>query len=134
MAKTKETPWTEQKLMYKDGNVDVYRKFNWETWKRMTADERAMWTELNENTPAPISKEVIEFNNKAAKQFENDNMPFAAIAPTPKVGTGDGGVLDIVEAEKEELKAKLKELGIRFTHNSKLATLKKKLANADNPE
>ena len=35
--KVKETAWTEQKLMYKDGDVDVYRYFNWETWKRMTA-------------------------------------------------------------------------------------------------
>lgn len=110
--KVKEIPWTEQKLMYKDGNVDVYRKFNWETWKRMTADERAMWTELNENTPAPISKEVIEFNKKVAEVE----------------------VLSDEEAEKDEIKAKLKELGIRFTHNSKLETLRKKLADADNPE
>jgi ClpP class serine protease len=135
--KVKEIPWTEKKLMYKDGNVDVFRYFNWETWKRMVEGERAMWTELNESTPAPISKEVIEFNKKATKPITD--------AAGQQVGTEvttTGGVIDIMEAEKDIIKKQLKELGIRFTHNSKLETLKKKLlealrkesADADNSE
>ena len=147
MAKTKETPWTEQKVLYKDGNVDVYRKFGWETWKRMTEGERAMWTELNEATPAPISKEVIDFNRKMddkvvkpkSKANSNGLDPIIMSAPITdaagqKVGTGDGGVLDIIEAEKDAIKKQLKKLGIRFTHNSKFETLRKKLADADNTE
>jgi hypothetical protein len=116
----KVKPWTEPKMMYKDGNVDVYRKFNWETWKRMTDDERAMWTEQNEAVPAPISKEVIEFNKKAeVVEVSTDELD-----PTEYTA----------KDEREDLKAQLKDLGIYFHPNSKLETLRKKLADANDPE
>ena len=132
MAKSKETPWTEQKVMYKDGNVEVYRKFGWETWKRMTEDERAMWTELSEDTPAPISKEVIEFNKKQGEVIEVTH-PVSIENPEVIVTTATYSE----EAKNEEidsLRAELKARGIRFTHNSKLVTLQKKLADANDSE
>jgi len=136
MVKTKEAPWTEQKTLYKDGNVDVYRKFGWETWRRMTEDERAMWTELNESTPAPISKEVIEFEKKESEVTEVTH-PVSTENPEVVATYTNDEPLTIhndVEAARTLLKAELKERGIRFSPNSKLETLKKKLADADNPE
>ena len=146
--KVKEIPWAEPKMLYKDveeNGFDVYRKFNWETWKRMTEGERAMWTEASEATPAPISKEVIDFNKKIADKFPEhkdktrdagDEMlrkqSGSTFSVDPKFATG--GVIDIVEAEKDAIKKELKKRKIKFTHNSKLETLKKKLADADNTE
>ena len=163
MANTKETPWTDRKLMYKDGNVDVYRYFNWETWKRMTAGERAMWTEFSEATPAPISKEVIEFNKKQKdwqdKELgaidENAIKKAAAKAVRKKAEKEADEFLEkhkdktrdvgdemlrrqhaeiIYDKELKAIKAKLKERKIKFAGNSKLETLQKKLADADNTE
>ena len=147
--KVKETPWTEQRLMYKDGNVDVYRYFNWETWKRMTVDERAMWTEASEATPAPISLETIDFNKKLAAKADKIVKPKPEVvevsvdeidtsepltdAAGQQVGTVKGKLSKIEEA-RMGLKAELTKRGIRFTHNSKFETLRKKLADADNPE
>ena len=128
--KVKEIPWTEQKLMYKDGNVDVYRNFNWETWKRMTVDERAMWTPASEATPAPISKEVIDFNKKIADKADK------IVKPKPEIVEVFVDEIDTSEplSEIEVVRAKLKKRGIKFAYNSKLETLRKKLADADNPE
>jgi len=117
MEKKKEVPWTDRKKMYKDGNLDVFRMFNWMTWKNMTEGERAMWTEFSEVARAPIPKETIEFNKKVK----------AANEPTAKEFTIEAPEIDI-------LKAELTKRGIRFAYNSKLETLQKKLADADNPE
>ena len=122
MVKTKEPKWTEQKVLYKDGDPDVFRKFGWQTWRRMTDDERAMWTELSMDAPAPISKEVIEFNEKV----EDDLNDQAEEALAPKA--------TLKLSEIETVREALKEKGIKFAYNSKLPTLLKKLENADNPE
>ena len=120
MEKKKEVPWTDRKKMYKDGNLDVFRMFNWMTWKNMTEGERAMWTEFSEVARAPIPRETIEFN----KKVKAANEP-AATVPIEEV---------VIDKIKSALQAKLKERGIKFSHNSKLETLEKKLADADNPE
>ena len=110
MEKKKEVPFEGQKKMYKNGDSDVFRKFNWLTWKNMTEGERAMWTEFSEVQRAPIPKETIEFEQK----IEAANKPTVS-------------EIDMVRAE-------LKDRGIKFAYNSKLETLQKKLADADNPE
>ena len=110
MEKKKEVPFEGQKKMYKNGDSDVFRKFNWLTWKNMTEGERAMWTELSSATRAPIPKETIEFERTVK----------AANEPTV--------------SEIDKVRAELKERGIKFAYNSKLETLQKKLADADNPE
>jgi len=139
MEKEKETPWTEQKVLYKDGNVDVYRKFGWETWKRMTEDERAMWTEFSEATPAPISKEVIDFNEKIVAKA-NKPKPKAVevsvdeLTEIPDVFEDEDIDTSKSLSEIEQVRAELKERGIKFAYNSKLETLQKKLDDADNTE
>ena len=155
MEKTKETPWTEQRLMYKNGNIDVYRHFNWETWKRMTVDERAMWTESSEATPAPISREVIDFNQKIATKAEQevkdkiydlgdemlreqskkyeDKIKHGVISDPPGE-TIPSTTVKVDTTEIDIMRAELKKRGIKFAYNSKLETLRKKLADADNPE
>ena len=160
MEKKKETPWTDRKLMYKDGDPDIFRKFTWLTWKNMTEGERAMWTELSSATRAPIPKETIEFE----KTVKAANKPEASTVTefkedlkerTDKMRGLDAETVKekedkqakdfyiravsensdkFAEVKIEELRAELKERGIRFTHNSKLKTLQKKLADADNPE
>ena len=135
MEKKKEIPWTDRKVMYKDGDPDIFRKFTWLTWKNMTEGERAMWTELSSATRAPIPKETIEFERtvKAAnepkkkplipKDFEDEDV---------KEAFDDEKVLE--NAELEAARAELQERGIKFAYNSKLKTLQKKLADADNTE
>ena len=141
MEKKKETPWTEKKLMYKDGNVDVYRYFNWETWKRMTEGERAMWTESSEATPAPISAEVIDFNKKIAAEADKIITPKSKVVEVTHPITISDEKTELITAtykvdttEIDIMRAELKERGIKFAYNSKLSTLKKKLADADNTE
>lgn len=128
MEKKKEVPFEGQKKMYKNGDSDVFRKFNWLTWKNMTEGERAMWTEFSEVQRASIPKETIEFEKtvKAAnKPKEKALIPDVFEDEDIDSETPDG--IDMVRAE-------LKERGIKFAYNSKLETLKKKLADADNPE
>ena len=186
MEKKKETPWTDRKVMYKDGDPDIFRKFTWLTWKNMTEGERAMWTELSSATRAPIPKETIEFERtvKAAnkpdaladpaslKEWEAKHNDEAKAANKPEASTVTEFKKDLKERtdkmrgldaetvkEKEakqakdfyigavsensdkfaevkidEVRAELKERGIKFAYNSKLETLQKKLADADNPE
>ena len=133
MVKTKVPSWEGKKKMFKDGDPDVFRGFNFQTWKNMTEGERAMWTEFSEVARAPIPKEVIDFKAKVK----------AANQPASKAATIKAALDDIVEdlndqaeevLEIAELKAELTERGIKFSHNSKLETLKKKLADADNTE
>jgi len=137
MEKKKEVPWTDRKKMYKDGNLDVFRMFNWMTWKNMTEGERAMWTEFSEVARAPIPKETIEFNKKVKAANEptaisDEGYPIAstydesaATVPVEEV---------VIDKMKSALQAELKERGIKFAYNSKLETLEKKLADADNSE
>ena len=140
--KVKEVPWTEQKMLHKydqDGVLmpDVYRKFGWETWKRMTEGERAMWTEASEATPAPISLETIDFNKKLAAKADKIVKPKSQVGEIPDVFEDediDTSKSYTEEEQKDAIKKQLKKLGIRFTHNSKFETLRKKLADADNPE
>lgn len=133
MTKTKEAKWTNRKLMYKDGNVDVYRYFNWETWKRLTADERAMWTESSEATPAPISKEVIDFKEKEAEKSPEHKDKTRDLSDE-KLRKQEAAW----EKEKVAIKVELKELEVRFAYNAGLDNLREKLAkakaDADNPE
>ena len=139
MEKKKETPWTERKTLFKDGNQDIFRKFTWLTWKNMTEGERAMWTELSSAARAPIPKETIEFERtvKAANkpdalvdpvslgEWEAKHNDEAKEAFAPKIA---------IDEELEAARAELQERGIKFAYNSKLGTLQKKLADADNPE
>ena len=138
MVKTKVPSWEGKKKMFKDGDPDVFRGFNFQTWKNMTEGERAMWTEFSEVARAPIPKEVIDFKKKVK----------AANKPTVQEVTHPISLED-VEAEfttatytyetdepdeLETVKAELVERGIKFSYNSKLETLKKKLADADYSE
>ena len=106
----------------------------------MTEGERAMWTELSSAARAPIPKETIEFERtvKAA------NKPDALVDPVSlgeweakhndeaKEAFAPKATLKLSEIDK--LRAELQERGIKFAYNSKLGTLQKKLADADNPE
>ena len=148
MEKKKETPWTEKKKMFKDGDLDVYRNFNWLTWRNMTEGERAMWTEFSEVQRAPIPKETIEFERKVKaanvpKKREAllaEHLPEEVIEFNKQEANSNGTDAIIISAPitneqlKEDLKAELKERGIYFHPNSKPETLQKKLADADNPE
>jgi hypothetical protein len=128
MEKKKEAPWTSQKKMFKDGDPNVFRNFNWLTWKNMTEGERAMWTEFSEVQRAPIPKEVIDFQKKvkaANKPKEKVLMPDVFEDEDIDMETPD---------EIDQLKAELKDRGIYFHPNSKLETLQKKLDDADNSE
>jgi hypothetical protein len=107
----------ERKKYYKDGNPDVFRYFNERVWKMMTERERAMWTPFSEADVAPISKEVIEFKKKREEAHDD-------LADVP------GVIVD----ERDIVKTQLTNLGIKYSHNSKLETLKKKLADATNTE
>ena len=117
MVKTKVPSWEGKKKMFKDGDPDVFRGFNFQTWKNMTDGERAMWTEFSEVARAPIPKEVIDFKKKTEipKDFEDEEV-------------------EVSVDELEAVKVELVERGIKFSYNSKLETLKKKLADADNTE
>ena len=130
MEKKKETPWTDRKILFKDGNPEIFRKFTWLTWKNMTEGERAMWTELPTGARAPIPKETIEFE----KTVKAANKPDASAAPRPTVIDEDNIIMSAHETVIDEVRAKLKERGIKFAYNSKLETLQKKLADADNSE
>ena len=112
--KEKDKSWEGKKKFFKDGDPNVHRGFNFWTWKRMTDNEKAAWTEFSAVQKAPIPKEVIEFKEKEANSKESDEefKPY------------------VRDSEIEEVRAKLKELGIKFAYNSKLETLQKKLADA----
>jgi len=120
MVKTKVPSWEGKKKMFKDGDPDVFRGFNFQTWKNMTDGERAMWTEFSEVARAPIPKEVIDFKKKTEPLIPKDFDDEEVEVDEP----------DELKAVKDELV----ERGIKFSYNSKLETLKKKLADADNTE
>ena len=136
MEKKKETPWTDRKLMYKDGDPDIFRKFTWLTWKNMTEGERAMWTELSSATRAPIPKETIEFEKtvKAANQPASKTATIKAAFDDVVEDLNDQAEKVLENAELEAARAELSKRGIKFAYNSKLKTLQKKLADADNTE
>ena len=124
MGKEKVPSWEGKKKMFKDGDPDVFRGFNFQTWKNMTEGERAMWTEFSEAARAPIPKEVIDFKRKSGK-VETANTYTRENVSSYETDEPD---------ELEAVKAKLVERGIKFSYNSKLETLQKKLADADNTE
>ena len=112
----KDKSWEGKKKFFKDGDPNVHRGFNFWTWKRMTDNEKAAWTEFSEVQKAPIPKEVIEFKEKeAVKTAHKPADPEA-------------------NEELDDVRAELKERGIKFAYNSKLETLQKKLADATDPE
>ena len=137
----KEKSWEGKKKFYKGGDPNVHRGFNWWTWSRMTDPEKAQWTEFSEVEKAPIPKEVIEFKEKIAKKAEVSPSETDDYINVPGEKTYKP-VMDVDEPEplqgeeqaKAAIKAKLKELDIKYSHNSKLETLQKKLADATNPE
>ena len=139
MEKAKPTPWEGKKKMFKDGDPDVFRGFNWQTWKNMTEGERSMWTESSEIARAPISKEVLDFKKKekiaglnhvAAEEILNEVI--SEKNAEAEEAFASKATLKLTELDK--VKAELVERGIKFSYNSKLETLQKKLADADNTE
>ena len=141
MVKTKVPSWEGKKKMFKDGDPDVFRGFNFQTWKNMTEGERAMWTEFSEVARAPIPKEVIDFKRKSGKvetANQQDAKEVVEITHVTEIPEEEGKVTTATyndeEAEKTLIKAELEERGIKYSHNSKLETLQKKLADADNTE
>ena len=144
MGKEKVPSWEGKKKMFKDGDPDVFRGFNFQTWKNMTEGERAMWTEFSEVARAPIPKEVIDFKakvkaaNKPAVQEVTHPISLEEVETEFTTATYTRENVSSYETEEpDELKAvkdELVERGIKFSYNSKLETLKKKLADADNTE
>ena len=169
MVKEKVPSWEGKKKMFKDGDPDVFRGFNFQTWKNMTDGERAMWTEFSEVARAPIPKEVIDFKAKVKAANQPDGLTdpvsleewetkhkdrtrelgdemLAKKAENGEFGDLKGKSAPIFthnneEAAKTLIKEELTERGIKFSHNSKLETLQKKLydsfkmnADADNTE
>ena len=119
----KDKSWEGKKKFFKDGDPNVHRGFNFWTWKRMTDNEKAAWTEFSAVQKAPIPKEVIEFKEKEAEK---------AVVIPDYLEDKDIEVSEITTIEV--VRAELKKLGIKFAYNSKLETLQKKLADATNPE
>jgi len=139
MGKTKVPSWEGKKKMFKDGDPDVFRGFNFQTWKNMTDGERAMWTEFSEVARAPIPKEVIDFKKKEFKKIAGLNHVAAEeilneLISEKNAESNPLSTHNDEEAAKTLIKEELTERGIKFSHNSKLETLKKKLADADNTE
>lgn len=130
MAREKVSKFEGKRKMFKDGDPDVFRGFNWLTWKSMTDGERAMWTEFSEVARAPIPKEVIDFEKKVKAANQPDAKEVAEIHDVFKDEDIDRETPD----EIDMVRAELKERGIKYSHNSKIETLQKKLADADNTE
>jgi hypothetical protein len=137
--------WEGKQKFFKDGNPEVYGYFNWRTWKRMTKWERGMWTPFSQVGKHPIPKEVIDFKEKeleleAAKKRISEleaaakNVVDATIEERPDDWVEDTGGELTEEEQKDKVKAQLDDLGIRYSHNSKLSTLQKKLDDAINSE
>jgi len=127
--KKQKVNWEGRKRFFKDGNPEVYKNFNSRVWNMMTEYERAMWTPFSEADLAPISKEVIEFEEQEVlPQKEYTRGPEKKYVPPMR----DDDIA--VEDEREKIKQKLKDLDIKFSHNSKLETLQKKLEDATNQE
>ena len=139
--------WTGKQKFFKDGNPEVFKYFNYRVWSRMTEPERAQWTPFSEVELAPIPKEVIDFKEKEnelskakakiaelermisedhEKEIANDDL---GDAKPPEDVTNETYELT-EEEEKEKIKAQLSDLGIKYSHNSKLETLRKKLNDA----
>jgi len=130
MAREKVSKFEGKRKMFKDGDPDVFRGFNWLTWKSMTDGERAMWTEFSEVARAPIPKEVIDFEKKVKAANQPDAKEVAEIPDVFEDEDIDRETPD----EIDMVRAELKERGIKYSHNSKIETLQKKLADADNTE
>jgi len=120
---------------FKDGDPEVYRYFNNETWKRMTAKEKAMWTPYSEAEQAPIPEAVLEFNK--AREPDAADLKAAlkqAITEEVIIPSEDASEPEDEKAAKELLIAELKSKGIKANMNYKLETLQKKLEDANNSE
>jgi len=101
-----------KKLLYKNGDPEVYREFTDATWKHMTDVERAMWTEFTDNEPAPIPQEVLDF--KKAKEVKTTET----LSEAPELSE---------EKEKEIIKEELRKRGIKFNWNTGIEKLRQKL-------
>lgn len=124
------------KKYFKDGNPEVYAYLGEETWKRMTAKEKSMWTPYSEVDKAPISQEVIEFNklreesSKKEQELQDEISSLKA-----QLAASAGETAEIPENEKlserELLLQECEARGIKTTHNMKIETLRKRLADAN---
>lgn len=161
MVKQKKSWEGKRKFVKKDDegnpNPEVFKYFNGIVWYRMTEQERDLWTAYEDIEMATISKEVIDFEAKEAELEEAkkqiaelqsmvkeghvaevthavaDEPAMEAVSYTTDVTEDTGGELSEDE-QKDKIKAELDDLGIRYSHNSKLSTLQKKLNDATNPE
>ena len=155
--------WTgKKKFMKRDdqGVPDpfVFKHFNYLTWKRMVDREREKWVAYDEAELAPIPMEVIDFKEKMSELVEakkriaeleglvkkgheeeinDDSFPDSPPDDTEPINndvTEDTGGELTEEEQKDKIKAQLDDLGVKYTHNMKLSTLRKKLDDAVNPE
>lgn len=106
---------------------EIYKKFTWLNWKRMVSREKEKWVPEDKIDEQPIPKEVIDFKKK---EDEYTSKLQAAMKEIEALKAQ----LSEPKDDREKIKAELDDLGVRYSHNSKLETLKKKLDNAVNPE
>jgi len=144
--------------------LDAYNFFNYRTYKSMTDSERDRWMAEKDIDAAPIPAEVIDFKNKLKENAElkqriaelegllkkeeaeevMEDFKYADAEMNDKIDIDDDlakpsdvttDTFELPEEEKKDkVKAQLDDLGIRYSHNSKLSTLEKKLQDATNPE
>jgi len=128
----------------KNGNPDWFTFFNKETFDTMTPDQQRHWTLASDDDLEGIPDEVLNFMpvdlnlpplpDEKKDPVINGPAPVEVTVTVPiKVVTTPEIVKPLTEEEEvKQIRAKLKELGIKFAYNAKIENLRKKLSDANN--
>ena len=116
----------------KDGNPDWSTYFNSETYDTMTPEQKKHWSPVSASDLEDIPDEVLNF---MPIESVLPPLPEEKKDPVPPVTDAPKDLTPPKLTEEEEviqIRAKLKELGIKFAYNAKIENLRKKLSDANN--